>query len=114
MGRLRMGRIDPEVMKVLRQIDSELERLNHQNIDLNKRRFLNAHDAVSRGDFITKRQLDEAVSELKDKVQTLSRRRRALVSGGGATTPTQGNLPTATHPMDYGYWIPDGNAPNVP
>lgn len=115
MDRLRLNpRIDPEVQKVLRQIDEELRNLHTQNIDLHRRRFVNAEDAQSRGDFVTRRQLDAAVEGVAEKIAVLDRRRRRMVFTSTGTVPTTGNLPAATHPMDYGYWIPDGQAPLVP
>lgn len=105
----------PDTLRALKDLRRAVEGLQTENVDLKKRRFLNAHPAVSRGDFITKGQFDDTIANLQTAV-TAARRGSSLTAGDvlpgpTPTPPPGGGLPPPNHSIDFGYWYSDGNHP---
>lgn len=107
----------PEAQRVFEALWREIEAIRRQNTDLHKRKFINAGPAVSRGEFVTKGQLDDAVTALKDATTTGDKRLARAIGGpghlpfaptpGGLPGPIGGGLPVPNHPMDLGYYKVD-------
>lgn len=99
-----------EVQKAFRELEEEIRSLKTGNVDLHKRRFVNAHRAVSRSDFLTKGDFDDAIADIQKKTVEAIRRIGRGSSGvgtGGSPTPTPTALPPPNHSMDFGYFVVD-------
>jgi hypothetical protein len=97
--------------RAIRDLEDEVRVLKTQNIDLHKRRFVNAHRAVSRSDFMTKGDFDDAIADIQKKTAEVIRRigrGTSVGTGTGTGSPIPTTLPVPNHPMDFGYYRVDG------
>jgi hypothetical protein len=60
-----------DVAVVLRDLDDKFAKLYSMNIDLGGRRVINAGAAIDNSDYITRKQLSEATSEIRSELASL-------------------------------------------
>jgi len=94
----------PDTLRYLKDLEEQVRLLRTGNVDLQKRRFINAHPAVSRGDFITKGEFDDTVEQVAESLNKVNRSLRRAIAGVVVSGGVGASLPPPNHPMDFGYY----------
>lgn len=104
-----------EARQVFHAIWDALDQMQTGNRNLNQNRLSNVHDGLRSNDAVTKRQLDEAVSDVKTGVDKAIKKVRVAIAGTVPTTGASGSgsgsgtgeFPAANHAIDFGYYFVD-------
>lgn len=105
-----------DVQDAFRYMEERLRRLEMDTtVNMRGRRVGNAGNPIEPRDYAHKAYVDQQIERLRSETRTqVAVVRRAAVAptgGGGGGGGNTGGLLCATHDIDYGYWIPDGNIP---